>query len=123
MAAIFLYVGAAVIFAWGVGHLIATKGVVKGFGSLSEDNHRIITMEWIAEGLTLCFIGLLVFTAASIIGPGTRTVIFVGRASAVMLLVLAVLSTVTGARTSILPMRLCPIIKMLASAFFIIGTL
>ena len=54
---ILLYTGAIIIFLWGVAHIVPTKSVVSGFGTISEDNKRIITMEWIAEGLTLCFIG------------------------------------------------------------------
>ena len=118
-----LCAGAIVIFAWGVGHLIPTTSIVKGFGSLSDDNRRIITMEWIAEGMTLCFIGLLVLTALIIAGPVSQTVILVGRSCAVMLLAMALLSTVTGARTSILPMRLCPFVKTLVAVFFLIATL
>jgi hypothetical protein len=123
MKVILLYAGAIMIFAWGIGHLIPTTSIVNGFGSLSEDNRRTITMEWIAEGLTLCFIGLLVIAALLTFGPASQTVTFVGRACALMLLVLAVLSTLTGARTSVLPMRLCPVIKTLAGASFIAGTL
>lgn len=123
MTGIMLYAGAAVIFTWGVGHLIPTISIVKGFGSLSDDNRQIITMEWIAEGMTLCFIGLLVFAALITAGPASQAVIFVGRSCAVMLLAMAALSAVTGARTSILPMRLCPLIKTLVAVTFLIGTL
>ncbi len=70
MAGFLFYTGSAVIFLWGVGHLIPTPGIVKGFGPLSEDNRRIITMEWIAEGMTLCFIGVLVFVSVMTTGPG-----------------------------------------------------
>ena len=123
MKAVMLYAGASVILLWGVGHLIPTPGIVKGFGSLSVDNRRIITMEWIAEGLTLCFIGLLVFGAVVTTGSGSQTVIFVGRSCAGMLLVMAFLSAFTGARTSILPMRLCPFIKTLVAVSFLFATL
>jgi hypothetical protein len=57
---IMLYVGAVLIKVWGVAHIIPTESVVSGFGAISEDSKRIITMEWVAEGLILCFIGLLV---------------------------------------------------------------
>ena len=79
-------------------------------------------MEWIAEGLTLCFIGLLVFAALLTAGSASQTVILVGRSCAVMLMVMAVLSAFTGARTTILPMRLCPFIKTLVAVFFLIAT-
>lgn len=123
MAAILLYGGSVVIFLWGVGHLIPTPGIVEGFGPLSQDNRRIITMEWIAEGMTLCFIGVLVFAALLTAGPDSRTVIFLGRACAAMLLAMAALSAFTGARTSILPMRLCPVVKTLVAVCFLLGTL
>jgi hypothetical protein len=38
---------------WGIVHLLATKGVIAGFGELSADNRHIITMEWIVEGVAL----------------------------------------------------------------------
>ena len=45
---------------WGIAHLFATRAVVKGFGEISKDNKKIITMEWIVEGVSLIFIGTLV---------------------------------------------------------------
>ena len=55
-----LYVGSIVILLWGISHIVPTPGVVEGFGPISQDNRLIITMEWVAEGLTLCFVGGLV---------------------------------------------------------------
>jgi hypothetical protein len=60
MQTMLFYFGAGIIFVWGVGHLIPTRNVVAGFGGLSTDNTRIIVMEWLAEGLTLCFLGAIV---------------------------------------------------------------
>lgn len=57
---IMLYAGSVAITLWGLAHITATKSVVSGFGRASDDNRRIMTMEWIVEGLALCFIGLLV---------------------------------------------------------------
>ena len=48
-----LYAGSIVITLWGISHTISTKSVVEGFGSISEEDKLIITMEWAAEGLTL----------------------------------------------------------------------
>jgi hypothetical protein len=48
---IFLYLGAAITAIWGIAHLFPTKSVVHGFGDISPDNQRIITMERIVEGL------------------------------------------------------------------------
>ena len=55
-----LYIGSIITIGWGIAHIIAARAVVKGFGDISEDNKKFILMEWVAEGLTLCFIGVLV---------------------------------------------------------------
>lgn len=123
MQVILLYLGAAVIFVWGLGHLIPTRNIVAGFGALSLDNKRIITMEWLAEGLTLCFLGLLVATMVFLVGPDQAATHVVARACSVMLFVLAGVSAFTGARTTVLPMKLCPFIKSGVALLFLTGTL
>jgi hypothetical protein len=120
-ASILLYVGSVVIILWGISHIIPTKSVVAGFGSLSIDNSRIITMEWVAEGLTLIFIGLLVLATTLIIGPGSPTASLVFYSAAGMLIVMAVWSAFTGARTSILPMKACPFVKSIVAILFILA--
>jgi hypothetical protein len=114
-----LHIGSLVIFLWGVGHLMPTRSVVAGFGDLSPDNTKIITMEWLIEGITLCFLGVLVAATASILGPDQVATHLVARLAAAMLLVLAAVSALTGARTTVLPMKLCPFVKSgVALAFF-----
>ena len=122
MNAFLLYTGSAVIFLWGLGHLVPTRNIVQGFGPLSEDNFRIITMEWISEGLSLSFIGILVFITTVSGGAQSEAIKIVGPACALMLLIMATLSVFTGARTSILPMRICPIIKTITAGLFLGGT-
>jgi hypothetical protein len=119
---ILLYVGAAVITVWGIAHIIPTKSVVNGFGQISQDNRRIITMEWVAEGLTLCFIGLLVLFVTLWGGSQNAVSIIVYRTSAAMLVVMAILTASTGARTSILPIKICPVVKIAVAILFILGT-
>jgi hypothetical protein len=119
---ILLYVGSGVIFLWGIGHVLPTRSVVKDFGEISKDNRLIIMMEWIAEGLTLCFIGILVAIVTIFGGLDNEVTHIVIRASAVMLIALAFVSSTTGARTSILPMKLCPRIKSGVALLFVLGT-
>lgn len=121
MNAVLLYIGSIAIFLWGVGHIVPTRKIVQGFGSLSEDHVRIITMEWISEGLALCFIGFLVFATTLSLGPRSQAIKIVGPASAAMLLLMAILSGFTGARTSIIPMRICPVVKTITALLFLIG--
>ncbi len=119
---ILLYVGSGVITLWGVSHIVPVKGVVDGFGPISVDNRRIITMEWVVEGLTLCFIGLLVLVVTLLGGSGNPVSIIVYRASAVMLLVMAGWTAVTGARTSIVPIKICPFVKGAVAVLFLLGS-
>lgn len=118
---ILLYVGSGVIFLWGIAHIIPTRSVVKDFGGISVDNKRIITMTWIAEGLTLCFIGTLVGLVTIWGGLENEVTQIVIRASAVMLVVTAFVSSATGARTPIFPMKLCPRIKAGVALLFVLG--
>jgi hypothetical protein len=119
---ILLYVGAGVITVWGIAHIIPTKAVVNGFGQISKDNRRIITMEWIAEGLTLCFIGLLVLFVTLWGGSQNAVSTIVYRVSAAMLVVMALLTASTGARTSIIAIKICPAVKIAVAILFILGT-
>ena len=118
-----LYVGSAIILLWGIAHIIPTKSVVKGFGEISDDNTKIITMEWVAEGITLCFIGLIVLLVTIIVGSQNPASILVYRVSAGMLIVMAVWTSITGARTAVVPIKICPLVKTAVGILFIIATL
>ena len=117
---ILLYLGAALIALCGVAHLIPTSAVVKGFGAISGDNKRIITMEWIIEGVSLIFIGILVAIITFVDATGiTSKVVFI--TSAVVLIVLAIVSLFTGFRVNYLPFKLCPFIFTASAILFIVG--
>jgi hypothetical protein len=115
---LFLYLASLLLVVWGVAHLFPTKNVVIGFGDISLDNQRVITMEWINEGVTLIFIGLLT-AAVTIVDPAslvTRTVYWL---AIIMLNALSIISLFTGFRVNFLPYRLCPIIFTGSSLDFI----
>ena len=120
---ILLYIGSAVVIVWGITHIIPTKNVVNGFGQISQDNKRIITMEWVAEGLALCFIGLLVLFVTILGDSPNDASLIVCRASAAMLIVMAGWTALTGARTPIIPIKLCPFVKTIVAVLFIVGSL
>ena len=103
-------IGGLLNVAWGVAHLFPTVAVVKGFGNISPNNRRIILMEWVNEGLTLIFIGLLVFFITIFNKENNRAAKIVYIASAAMLFSMAVLSLFTGFKIDFIPFRLCPII-------------
>lgn len=120
---LFMYAGSIVIMVWGIAHIIPTKAVVAGFGKLSPDNARIITMEWIAEGLTLVFIGALALAMTIFVGIGQPGAVVVYRGCALMLLVMAVLTLFTGARTKIIPIKICPWVKAIVAVLFTVGSI
>ena len=122
MNELLLYIGSGVIILWGIAHLIPTKSIVNGFGKISEDNKKIIKMEWAAEGLALCFIGALVLLVTLLAGYEAEAANIVYLASAVMLLVMALLTALTGARTSVVAIKICPAVKTIVAVLFILGS-
>jgi hypothetical protein len=124
MNEVLLYLGSVAILGWGIAHIvIPTRAVVEGFGPISQDNRRILLMEWITEGLALGFVGVLVALVTALEGPGNAVSTIVYRVSALMLLVMAGLSLFTGARTSMLPFKLCPPIFTGCALLFFVGSL
>jgi hypothetical protein len=115
-------IGSMVITLWGIAHFVPTKSVVSGFGTISGDSRRIITMEWIAEGLTLCFIGLLVFLVTLYAGPQNLVSVLVYKVTAWMLVAMAGLTFVTGAKTSITAIKVCPLVKSMVAILFFLGS-
>lgn len=110
MNAIFLlYLASFLTVAWGVSHIFPTRNVVKGFGGISLDNQRVITMEWINEGATLIFIGVLT-AAVALVDPVSLVAHIVYWLAIGMLVVLSIISLFTGFKINFLPYRLCPII-------------
>lgn len=122
MNPVFLYIGSALIFLWGIAHIIPTKSVVKGFGPLSEDNGRIITMEWVGEGLTLCFLGVLVFMVTISGDTSIRLSVLVIRLAAAMSFILGIWTFIIGFKTSIIPIKVCPLILTGVALLFFLGT-
>jgi len=122
MNQILLYLGAFCTLAWGGAHLFPTRSVVKGFGQISQDNRHIITMEWIVEGVSLIFIGLLVAAVTLIDRTSTvsRAVYWIAFAE---LNVLSIVSLFTGFKVNFLPFKLCPVIFTASSVLIVLGSL
>ena len=94
-----LYLGATIVVVWRIAHIVPTKAVVRGFGQISPDNRRIITMEWVAEGLALVIIGLITLIVAMSAAPADATALLVFRLCAAALGVLAIWTLIAGFRT------------------------
>ncbi len=118
---VIIYIGSAIIILWGIAHIIPTKSIVKGFGTISEDNKKILAMETIAEGLALIFLGVLPILVTALGDSQSLTAKIVYVADGAMLLVMAVLTLATGARTPTVWYRICPVVKTIAAVLFIFG--
>ena len=119
---ILFYIASLLLFIWGIVHLFPTKSVVRGFGDITRDNKRIITMEWIIEGVTLIFTGLLT-GVLTFLNPDHKVSSFVFILIVAFLLILAVISFFTGFRVKFLPYRLCPFIFITAAILILIGSI
>jgi len=120
MSEVLLFVAAGLTGLWGIAHLFATKGVVAGFGDISVDNRRVITMEWITEGVALISVAAVVAVATAI-EPASGVAVGAFVVAIGTLVVLAVVSLFTGFRIGFLPYRLCPFIFTLSAVLIALG--
>jgi len=118
---VLVILGSLLTIIWGIAHLIPTSSVVKGFGNISIDNIRIIQMEWINEGLTLIFIGLLVSLVTILENSIIKIKKIVYITSAIMLFSMAILSLFTGFKIDLIPFKLCPIIFSVSGVLILQG--
>jgi len=80
-------------------------------------------MEWVAEGLTLCFIGVLVILTNILGGTTNEVSRVVFRISGGMLLVMAIWTALTGAKTSNVPTKICPFVLTAVAILLVIGSI
>jgi len=119
---ILLCVGAFLPLIWGIAHLFPARAVVKGFGLVCSDDARIITMEWVIEGVALIFIGAVVAAVTSVdrASSAARAVYVV---SVGVLIALAVVTLFTGFKISLVPFKLCPAIFLSSAVLILLGML
>ena len=115
-----LYLAAALPLVWGVAHLFPTKNVVAGFGDISADNKRIITMEWINEAIAMFFISSVVF-ADTLIDRTNDISIAVYWLSFIALNALSIISLLTAFKINFLPYKLCPVFFTTSSVLILLG--
>jgi hypothetical protein len=116
------YLASGIVIVWGVSHIVPTAAVVRSFGDISADSRRIITMEWVAEGLALTFVGLLTLVVTLAAGLADPVGVLVYRLSAGALIVFAFWTLIAGFRTAVVPVKLCPLVLSTAAALLIIST-
>jgi hypothetical protein len=110
MDTLLAYLGAGLVAAWGVAHAIPTRQVIAGYEPISTENRWILTQEWLAESVTMWGIAAAVVAVvvAEGIDSGAATAVFPVLAG--LLVALAVLTAITGARTAVIWFKICPVL-------------
>ena len=115
------YLAAALIGAWGIAHAVPTKRVVAGFAPITTDNRRVLIQEWLAEFFTMWAMAALV-VAVTVTAGDTRVTAIVYRVVAGLLLALAALTALTGARTPVVWFKVCPILLATSAALLLVAS-
>lgn len=121
MATTLACIAAGLVGLWGVAHAIPTRQVVAGFAPITPDNRRVILQEWLAEAITMWGIAALIF-AAAIVGPDSEVTIWVYRILAGLLIALAVLTGLTGARTPVIWFKICPVLLTSSAVLLLVAS-
>ena len=117
------YIAAGIVLLWGVSHIIPTKEVVAGFGDISEDNRQIITMEWVAEGLSFVFVSVLIVAVTWSGSTPEAAEDLVYRVTTGFLIAIGAWTALTGARTKVIWFKMCPVVMSVCSGLLIAASL
>lgn len=102
-------VAAALVGAWGVSHALPTRQVLAGFEPIGRDNRRVLLQEWLAEAFTMWGVAALV-AVTTLVAPDATVTVWVYDEVAALLVALAVLTALTGARTPVIWFKICPLL-------------
>ncbi len=98
-------------------HALATPRVVAGFRTLGSDNQRVFLQEWLVEAVAMWGTAAFVLTATAV---GVRPTGAVDGVASGLLVALAALTAVTGARTPVVWFKIC-VVLLLVSAGLLVG--
>ena len=113
------YVAAGIVFLWGVSHIVPTTQVVAGFGEIGRENRLVITMEWVAEGLSFTFVAALIVAVTWSGRTPEAAEDLVYRVTVGFLLTIGVWTAMTGARTKVIWFKMCPVVMSVTSGLLI----
>jgi hypothetical protein len=122
MNEVLAYVAAGMVGLWGVAHAVPTRQVLAGFDPITLDNRRVLLQEWLAEAVTMWGLAATVIAATVVGGAGSAVTIAVYRVVAGLLVALAVLTGLTGARTPVVWFKLCPVLLTASAALLVLAS-
>jgi hypothetical protein len=108
---------------WGVAHAIPTREVARGFEPITRDNRLVLIQEWLAEAFTMWGVAAIIIGVTAIGPEGSGAVDWVYRASAGLLVGLAILTTLTGARTPVIWFKICPVLLTTSAVLLVVASL
>jgi hypothetical protein len=123
MNTVLAYVAAGLVGLWGVAHAIPTHQVLAGFEPVTVDNRRVVLQEWLAEAFTMWGLAVAVVAATVTGGAGSPVTIAVYRVVAGLLVALAVLTALTGARTPVVWYKVCPVLLTTSAALLVLASI
>jgi hypothetical protein len=121
MAEVLAYLAAGMTGLWGVAHAIPTRQVIAGLGPMNLDNRRVVLQEWLAEAFTMWGLAVLILVV-TVVGGGPAIVGWVYRVAAGLLLSLAVLTALTGARTPVIWFKICPVLLTTSATLLLVAS-
>jgi hypothetical protein len=123
MGEVLAYGAAALVALWGTAHAIPTRSVVAGFEPTTADNRRVILQEWVAEAFTMWATAAMVVVATVLGGAQNAVTESLYLVAAALLIALAVLTGLTGARTPVVWFKICPVLLISAAAMLVAASL
>jgi hypothetical protein len=106
----------------GTAHAIPTRQVLAGFNPVSPDNRRIIQQEWLAEAITMWGLAAVIIAATAAGGTNADARAWVYRAVSALLIALAALTALTGARTLVIWFKICPVVLAVTAVMLLIAS-
>ena len=119
MAITLASVAAALVALWGVAHAIPTSQVLAGFKPITQNNRRVVLQEWLAEAFTMWGLAGIIVAVTIVGGAGSHATEWVYRVVAALLIALAVLTGLTGARTAVIWFKICPVLLTFSAALLL----
>jgi len=94
----------------GVSRTIPTRQVVAGFGNIDQNNRYIITMEWVAEGLSFKFVAVLIVAVTWSTNTPEVAEDLVYQVTSGFLITIGAWTAMTEARTKVIWLKMCPVV-------------
>lgn len=95
-----------------------TGRVLAGFAPITPANRWVVVQEWLAEAITMWGITALVIVVTAT-GGDTSQAAWVYQLAAGLLVALAVLTGLTGARAPVIWFKICPVLLTASAALLV----